>query len=322
VEYDPEATCPRWDKFLHRIMDGNENLLRFLKRMVGYCLTGDTSEQLLFLLYGTGANGKSTFLETIRCLLGDYARQADLNTFVARSSDAIRNDIARLQGARLVSAVEAEASKKLDEPLIKQITGCDTVTARFLHKEHFEFKPTCKVVLASNHNPCLSGTDEGIWRRIRRVPFGVRIPEPERDLALQGKLKVELSGILRWALEGLADWQREGLGIPEEVKAATDTYREEMDVLADFLSEWCVLNPLAKVSAKPLYEVYCAWAVESREVALTQKAFGRNLRARGLKRQKGTGGYWYWHGIKVKDSPGKEAISEAGAGSLPVTKIA
>lgn len=162
-------------------MAGNEPLIAFLRRAVGYSLTGRTDEQVLLLLYGTGANGKSTFLETVGPLLADYGSVADFTTFLKKDNDGARNDLARLVGVRFVSAVEAESGRRLAEAMVKQLTGGDTITARFLFKEFFDFKPQFKIWLAANHKPTISGTDHGIWRRMRLVPFTVTIPDDEQD---------------------------------------------------------------------------------------------------------------------------------------------
>jgi len=186
-------------------MADNRALVRFLQRAVGYALTGMTSEQVLFFLYGTGANGKSTFIETCRNLVGEYAQQADFDTFVPKENGHPRNDLARLAGARFVAAVEAAQGRQLAENVIKQATGGDTITARFLYREYFEFSPQFKLFLVANHKPVIIGTDEAIWRRIRLIPFTVTIPPEERDKQLLEKLQRELPGILAWAVRGCLD---------------------------------------------------------------------------------------------------------------------
>ena len=242
VNFEPDAACPRWLEFLSRIMDGNEQLIDFLQRAVGYALTGETSEQCLFIFYGSGANGKSTFLQTMSYVLGDYSMSTPTETLLVKRRGAIPNDVARLKGARFVIACEADAENRLAESLIKQMTGGDTISARFLHQEWFDFEPTHKVFFGTNHKPVIKGTDYAIWRRIRLVPFEITIPEGERDKNLPEKLKAEADGILAWAVQGCLVWQQQGLGVPEEVKAATDSYREEMDILGEFLKDRCRLS--------------------------------------------------------------------------------
>lgn len=286
VDHDPDARCPHWDAFLRRIMANNTNMIEFLQRAIGYALTGDCREQVLFLLYGTGANGKSTFLEVVRALLGTYAAQTDFTTFLARSSDTVRNDLARLAGARFVTAVEAEDGRRLDEALVKQLTGGDRITARFLFEEFFEFDPQFKLFLATNHKPVIWSTGHSIWRRIRLIPFTVTIPEAEQDRTLPATLRTELPGILNWALQGCLTWQRGGLGVPKEVEDATQDYRTEMDVIADFLAGSCVWEPGAKVARKVLYETYEVWSARNGERPLSSKVFSKLLKEHGLTQTK------------------------------------
>jgi putative DNA primase/helicase len=282
VAYDPDATCPTWRAFLERVLPA-EGLRVFLQRAVGYSLTGDTREHCFLLCYGTGANGKSTLLETIQALAGDYGRTAAATTFVAKQTDSVRNDLAMLDGARFVAASETESGRRLDEAFIKQVTGGDSVTARFLYGEYFTFKPQFKVWLASNYKPVVRGVDDGIWRRIRFVPFDVTIPPEERDKDLPAKLRAELPGILAWAVRGCLDWQREGLGDPPEVREATAEYREEMDPIGGFLEERCVLDDREQIVSKELYAAYVEWCQGAEERPLSSRAFGRCLAARGLQ---------------------------------------
>lgn len=297
VEYDSEASCPTWNEFLAEVMDHKLLLMSYLQRAVGYALTGDTSEQVLFLLYGTGANGKSTFLETIKAVLGDYAKQADFATFLARKQDSVRNDVARLVGARFVSAIEADADRRLSEVMVKAVTGGDTVAARFLYAEFFEFRPQFKLFLAANHKPIIRGTDTAIWRRMRLVPFAVTIPPERQDKKLLEKLRAELAGILAWAVRGCLAWQKYGLDAPKEVEAATACYRDEMDVLGGFLDECCVQSPTLRETAKGLYQAYTQWCGANGERPLKQRTFGMRLTERGFQRVRGAQGVHMWRGI-------------------------
>jgi putative DNA primase/helicase len=245
-------------------------------------LTGSTREQCLFFLHGTGANGKSTFLEVIRALLGDYAVTAELSTFVADRKSSVRNDIARLHSARLVTAIEVGEGKRFAEELIKTLTGGDTVAARFLYREFFEFKPRFKVWLAANYKPEIRGTDYAIWRRIRLIPFTVTIPPDEQIPDLAEQLKEELSGILNWALEGLRDWLANGLQPPPEVTEATEAYRAEMDIVGLFVQDACVTDPKAVTPSKTLYEAFREWCAENGYEPFGQTAFGRRLATKGF----------------------------------------
>jgi putative DNA primase/helicase len=300
VEYDPEATAPLWLAFLETVLAGSTALVQYLQRIVGYSLTGLTVEQVLFLLYGVGANGKSTFLETIRRMMGDYAQQADASAFLAKRSDGPNNDIARLHGARFVSAIEVGEGRRLAEALVKQMTGGDAVAARFLHREFFEFRPSFKLWLAANHKPIVRGTDHAIWRRIRLIPFTVTIPEGERDNALADKLRGELPGILAWAVRGCLDWHRGGLQTPEAVSGATDEYRAEMDTLADFLVECCEAGSERQATAKELYGAYSQWCEQAGERPESKRWLGSRLAERGYQQAKATGGLRVWRGVGLK----------------------
>lgn len=285
VDFDPNAECPLWMAFLDRIMGENEGLTSFLQRAVGYSLTGDTSEQCLFLLYGTGANGKSVFVRTVGRLLGDYAGAASFETFLVRRREGPRNDVADLRGARFVSAIEAEKGQRLAESLVKSLTGGDRIKARFLYSEHFTYEPTFKLWLAANHKPVVRGADLAIWRRIRLVPFTVAIPEAEQDRHIGEKLAEELPGILRWAAEGCLAWQREGLRPPPEVRSATAAYREESDPLAEFLADCCAIGDSLQTRFGDLFAAYQRWAGANRipeRERLSNRAFGDRLSERGF----------------------------------------
>ncbi len=294
VEYDRHADCPLWKSFLAKIMDGNEEMIGFLKRAIGYGLTGDTREQCFFIFHGSGSNGKSTFLQTVHLVLGDYSKQTPTETLLVKPKGSIPNDIARLRGARFVVASEAEDKQRLAESQIKQMTGGDTITARFMRQEWFDFIPICKIFLGTNHKPVIRGTDHAIWRRIRLVPFAVTIDNP--DETFPEKLKEELPGILAWAVAGCLEWQARKLGIPPEVKKATDVYRSEMDVISDFINDFCVVEPTAWVLVADLYEAYCRWCDRNGERALAKRALGQMLSARGFGSDKNHLG-WYRMGI-------------------------
>ena len=312
VPYDPAARAPRWEAFLARAMDNNPKLAQFLQRAVGYTLTGSTREQCLFFLYGSGSNGKSTFTETLAKLLGPYGRKTPTETLMAKRGGGIPNDVARLVGARMVSANETNQGKHLAESLIKDLTGGDTITARYLHQEFFEFQPAFKLWMYGNHKPIIKGTDNGIWRRIKLVPFEVTIPEAERDHQLMDTLADELPGILAWAIQGCHDWQAYGLAEPPEVRAAIAGYREEMDTLADFFEERCERGLDYKVTSAELYGTYHEWCAQNSERALTKREFGLELANRGHQKKKSNGSIW-WHGITLHR---EWASTGVGAGVL------
>lgn len=303
VGYDETAECPKWGRFLDRIMDGNQELISFLQRIVGYALTGDTREQCFFILHGDGANGKSTFIKTICALLGDYAQTATFETFLSKKqSNAANNDIARMHGMRFISAVEAEESRRLAENVIKQVTGGDTVTARFLYGEHFEFIPQFKIFLASNFKPKINCNDPAMWRRVNLIPFTVSIPEEEQIKDLEGQLKDEVSGILNWAIKGCLEWQRNGLQTPEEVVTVTKEYRNEMDTVSAFLDERCTLLSNLRVNPTELFDAYKRYCEKNGEVFLPMKRFGVSLNNKGYEVSKSNGRAWrFGIGLSVEE---------------------
>ena len=237
ASYDPGADCPRWLKFLSEIFPGKPEIVEFLQRALGYSLTGDVSEDCFFICWGSGRNGKSTLLGVIQEILGDYAKQAASDVFLAEKGDHHPTGLADLVGARFVTAIEIEEGKRLAEALVKAATGRDRLKARFMRQDYFEFEPTFKLWIATNHKPIVRGTDEAIWSRIRLIPFTVFIPPERRDKHLREKLLEERSGILNWLIEGCLKWQRDGLREPPEVLEAVEQYRRESDPLADWLEE-------------------------------------------------------------------------------------
>jgi putative DNA primase/helicase len=317
VVFDPAATCPTFDAFLDHIFAGNARVIGFLQRAIGYSLTGDTTEQCLFVLWGGGSNGKSTLLTTAVTMLGEYAVSTRPETFMLKSGDAIPNDLAQLKGARLVIAVEAEAGHRLAEGLIKQATGGDRLTARFMRAEFFTFEPTFKIFLASNYRPTIRGTDRAIWRRIKLLPFSVTIPDDQQDRHLADKLKGELSGVLAWAVRGCLAWQQSGLDEPDEVRVATEIYRGDMDVLGGFLRDCCVTDePAARIGSGPLYQAYDGWCHTNGERAVSKRAFGLRLIERGFTQAR-TKEERLWHGLRLRgvmDAAG-DAMTDGDAGS-------
>lgn len=293
VPYNPDAQCPIWQRTLDRIMGGNGELIGFLQRAVGYSLSGNTGEQVFFLTFGTGANGKTTFLETIMDLLGDYGRKTDFSTFLERHSDGPRNDLAALRGVRYACAIEAAEGQRLAESVVKQLTGSDTISARFLFREFFQYRPAFKLWLAANHKPIIRGTDHAIWRRVRLIPFLIVIPEEEQDRELPAKLKQEFPGILAWCVRGCLAWQSEGLGYPEDIRLATEGYRAEMDVVGQFLDDCCTTDATSQVKASQLYERYQTWCTENGERPMKGTMFGRRLAERGLDRYRQRDGVYY-----------------------------
>ena len=283
VEYDPEAACPIWDAFLLRAMGGSAELVDFLRRMIGYALTGVIREHVLGFLFGGGANGKSTFVGTMHALLGDYASRAPRGLLFRSRGDRHETELTTLFGARFVSCAEVDEGAIFDEALVKDLTGGDQVTARRMREDHWTFTPTHKLFLAGNHKPRVRGADDGIWRRIRLVPWLVTIPAAERDTSLPERLRAELPGILAWAVRGCQEWQRRGLGEPLAVLDATASYRDESDPLREFFDLHCVFEPDGRVPRKQIrgaYEEYCS---DNGAEPIGARRFADGLRLRGVE---------------------------------------
>ena len=301
VVYDPDAKAPTWEAFLERVLP-SEALRRFLQRVIGYALTGDVSEQIMIFLYGRGANGKSTLVNTILEMMGDYGKQAAPDLLVVKQGTH-PTELADLFGARFVPSVEVEDGRRMAESLVKQLTGQDKIKARFMRQDFWEFHPTHKVCLVANHKPTVRGTDHAIWRRIKMVPFDEIIPKKEQDPQLPEKLREELPGVLAWAVEGCRQWQSEGLGEPDEVRSATEGYRVEQDTLGQFIEDRCVEHQRASTGATPLYNSYKEWCEESGEDQMTQTRFGLQLKERGFEKARDPKTRRQtWHGIGLLDA--------------------
>lgn len=303
VAYDPSADAPTWRAFLERILP-DPDVRAFVQKMVGYALTGDVREQVLFFAYGTGKNGKSTFASVLLDVLGDYGHQAPPSLLISRDSgEKHPTEIAALQGRRLVVTSETKATNAFDEEVIKQITGGDRISARFMKQDFFSFEPTHKLFFQANHKPAIRQQDEGIWRRIRLIPFDQTISEAERVHDMAERLRAELPGVLRWAVDGCLAWQDEGLKAPAAVLAATSAYREESDILGPFLDACCVVSADASAFSAQLLQAYEAWCRRNGETPVKSKTFSTRLQERaaamGLEKTK-YGGVMRWRGIGLK----------------------
>ena len=304
VVYDPAATCPNWLEFLDMIMIQRPSLVGFLKRAFGLSLTGVTSDKAMYILHGhLGDNGKSTMIDVMQRMLGDYARRTPVETFLKKREGSIPNDVARLKGARFVWAAENERGSRLSESLIKEMTGGDKMSARFMRGEFFEFMPEFKLWFATNHKPSIRG-DQAIWRRFKLIPFDISIPLDQQRARheVMEMFAAEHSGILNWAIEGCLEWQRNGLGVPDEVVAATREYEAEQDTFAMFLEEKCVRVPNARVSSIALYRAYKGWAEEYGENPVSHKTFAALMSERGFHKNRAVAGIMYAGvGLRTED---------------------
>ena len=301
VHYVPGVRSELFEDFLERVLP-DEEVRSFVQLVAGYTLYGRNEEEIMLFVYGPPASGKSTFLAAVSATLGDYAAMTDFGTFLKRerSSGGPRADVARLAGSRLVISQEVGEGAKLDEPLVNQLTGMDTVTARHLYQESFEFLPQFTIWLAANSRPQVNSPEGGIWRRIREIPFNQVIPEQERDRKLKSKLcddPENRTGVLNWLVEGCLAWQKEGLDVPEAVREATDDYREEMDFIGQFLDD-CTVRGLGYMTRnKDMRNAYTRWCRRNGFQPVGPKTFTQNLKSRGLEQV--SGGDRKWKGVEL-----------------------
>jgi P4 family phage/plasmid primase-like protien len=329
VAYDPKAKAPKFLKFLERVQPDPE-IRAFLQRAVGYSLTGRTDEHKLLWLRGTGRNGKSTFVEIVRAMLGTYAVPLTASALEEKAGgEGISNDVARINGARFVPVPEYKRSAQLNERRIKELTGGDTVSARFLHNEFFEFQPQGKLWVSSNYAPIISGADDGIWSRLLLVQFGETIAEAERDLTLKSRIVAgELSGVLSWAMEGLAAWLKVGLSAPAAIRSATSAYRKDSDLLGLFLEDCCELDVQAFTSKISLFSEWTAWAEQNGHRVMNTNSFGRmindrpDLQIEDVRRSEGRG----WAGVRLRSviegTPGRRTLHAVPPLETPVGSAA
>jgi putative DNA primase/helicase len=296
----PRGQCPLWLAFLADVTGGDADLAAYLQRVVGYCLTGVTSEHALFFLYGTGANGKSVFVNVITTILGDYAANAPMDTFMETRTDRHPTDLAGLRGARFVSSIETEQGRRWNESKVKAITGGDKVSARFMRQDFFEYLPQFKLVIAGNHKPSIRNVDEAMKRRLHLIPFTVTIPPERRDGKLTEKLLKERDGILAWAVEGCGLWRQGGLKASKVVVDATDEYFDEEDALGEFIDEECQRHPQARVSVADTFQRWQEWANRRGEYIGTSRWLMQQLCNRGHERMRMPGGMKGIAGLSLK----------------------
>ncbi len=306
VAWSPLATAPTWLGFLDRIFAGDQPTINYMQRAIGYTLTGLQDEQCFFVLWGGGANGKTTFVRAIQRVMGDYAGQAETRLLMTVRDRGIPDDLHSLIGRRMVAATETENNRYLDVARLKWLTGGDEVTSRPLHGTYVTYEPTYKLWLSTNHRPQVPGNDAALWRRLRLVPFNVVIPEAERDHQLYNKLLAEAPGILRWAVEGCTAWRTQGLNEPASVSGATAEYRRDMDTVGRFIEERCEIDTAAEESVGDLYEAFVRWFQRDypdRRVP-DKPAFGRDLETKGYEPIKGAKGVRIRRGLRLVKAAG------------------
>lgn len=261
VRFDPTAVCPLWERFLNRVMDNDQEMIGYLRRIAGLWMTGDITRQEFHIFFGAGANGKNVFVDTLADMLGDYSTTAPDKFLTLRTFDAHPTEIADLVGRRLVICSELDSGEELRVGTVKQHTGNPKLKGRFMRKDFFEFDRTHKTLIVTNHKPVIRETKDAIWRRVRLVPWKVQIPESERDLDLKIKLRAEWSGILNWAIVGCTEIQRpEGMRPPDAVLLASKEYRSEQDESAEFFTNCLIVGPGCRLMREAAVEAYNAFA--------------------------------------------------------------
>ncbi|MGO3838687.1 MAG: phage/plasmid primase, P4 family [Vagococcus sp.] len=316
TDYSEKMQPSVWLDFLNDIFAGDKEVIRYIQKALGYSLTGSTREQVMFILHGKGRNGKSIFVETIAEILGDYSNNMQAKSLMVKKNDNVNTDIARLSKARFVTSSEPNEGFRFDEGLIKQITGGDKVTARFLYAEEFEYTPKFKIWVSTNHKPIIRGTDDGIWRRLILIPFEVQIPEEKVDKDLKYKLLREAPAILNWITEGAYMWMQEGLNMPEKLKEAGNKYRNEMDTLGQFIEDKCNVNPDYSVKVSELHSEYQKWSEENLTTnkVLGLKSFSQKMEERFIKDKRRDANYFI--GIELDIFSTKEETQYPGIKKL------
>jgi putative DNA primase/helicase len=303
VIFDPNARCPRWEQFVREVCDSSLELAEFLQRAIGYTITGLTEEQAIFMLTGGGANGKSTFIDAIRYVFGEYAYNLPFSAFEMRGRSEATNDIAALKDKRFVTALETNESAELNEARIKMLSGQDEVTARYLFAEYISFKPVCKLWFSFNHKPSVSDDSDGFWRRILVINFPRQFQPHERDSRLIEKLRAEAPGILNWAIEGCRKWQESGLRVPQSVRTNSQLYREQSDTISGFIEDCCECHASASVTVAELSRAYAEWSQANAVKPLSRQAFNRQMEAHGFRQDrapKASDRTRIWRGLRLK----------------------
>jgi putative DNA primase/helicase len=295
ADYFESAQCPTWLQFLDEVFQGERGVIHTVQQLLGYTLTGLSTEEILVICYGFGSNGKSVFSNVIHSILGGYGLMAPPSLLTARSAgdSSVRNDLAALAGARYVGINELQAGDRLDEQIVKMLAGREPITARFLHQEFFTFQPTFTPWLRTNHKPIITGTDDGIWRRLVMVPFKRKFTDQEKDPHLEARLMAERDGILMWMLEGARLYFKSGLQICPIIKAENAHYRSESDTLAEFLGDLTIANVAGKVEQSSLFKSWGIWCEDNKLPPGSKKSFTRRLSERGFGEARSNGRRFY-----------------------------
>lgn len=309
VDPDDKAKCPQWEQFLQEVYMGDVEIIAYMKRLLGYSLTGSIKEQCVFCLYGQGANGKSTLTDTLLSLFGQYGYAMPFSTIERSNKQTISNDLAQLYGRRFVCASETQENVRLNEGRLKSITGGDVITARFMYKDLFSYKPQAHFLLAFNHKPIITDDSEGAWRRIHLIAHLRIFKKHEQNKDLLELLRLELPGILNWLIEGCIEWQQNGLLVPQSVTAATEDYRAEMNPIKQFVDEDCIAGADYRVLVNDLWETYNHWADTNRErFKLGHRQFNSRLEGMGFERKAGKDKQGhvdkYWFGLCLTNNIG------------------
>lgn len=326
VKYDADAKCPMFQAFLRRSLGENQALIRYLRRVLGFALTGVPPDRTMWFFYGKGGNGKSTLLALFHHLLAGYAKKTPAETLLVKSrGNTASNDLAELHGARLVTCAELPQECRLNEARIKDLSGRERIKCRFLFHEFFEYLPCFKLFMYGNHRPVIRGTDDGIWDRLKLVPWTVQIPDAEKDSELPGKLLQELPGVLSWAVEGCLEWQKCGFQHPDDVRNATSAYRAEQDTLAEFISDCCITDEKLWVRNPELWKAYEDWCgITGEREPIGRRSFSSQLADLGFTPGSSTArGGRYWTGIGLRAAhhldPDKPAVSPRSGSNAPTS---
>lgn len=305
IGYEPKAKCPNWIEFINKIFLNNQELIDYIQKSIGYSMTGDANLQCFYILHGNGSNGKGTFIKTIMTLLGDYAGTLNGKSLMEKMGDeGARGDLAALEGTRFVCINELEENKSFDESLMKSMSSgaSEPIRVRRMYEEEFNLYPQFKMWLTTNKLPKIKGTDDGIWRRVRKIPFEYKFSGVDKDVYFFEKnLMPEMSGILNWAIEGCLKWQQEGMELPEIVKIAVEEYKSDMDKLGGFISECCLVGERFRIGASQLYQTYETWCRDNGENSMTSTMFGKSIKNKKIEKKRAGIGFFYY-GIGLNDS--------------------